>query len=128
MRVLRVFRLMLALFALGAAMAGPAAATQAMAARAMPCHEASLAGLSGAVFAVPIAAHSRANAAIADAGTRPDAARPHLCCVLSQLVVMPLAAPVVRSPEPLVAALAIPSGRMPAGVAPSTPVPPPRRS
>lgn len=118
MRVLPLFRLMLALLALGSALTGPAAAAanRALAEpvstmRAMPCHEATL-----------------AQAALRELApsTPQDTLARHLCCVLGQLVVMPLAGPGLLPPEPQARALALPPGRALAGIAPATPVPPPR--
>ncbi|WP_018387257.1 hypothetical protein [Ancylobacter sp. FA202] len=125
MRLLSVFRLMLALVALGAALAGPAAATRAMAApamgssgvavSAMPCHEAALNQVPSSLHGVPAAA---------DVATSPMP--PHLCCVLSHLVVSPPAAPALLPPEAVRAPLALPEGRSLAGLTLATPVPPPR--
>ncbi|WP_428030877.1 hypothetical protein [Ancylobacter sp.] len=119
--MLGLFRLMLALLALGVALAGPAAATQAMAGRAMPCHEAALADVPPA----PLASFAVA-LAVSDAGTLPQPMVGHLCCVLGHLVVVPLAAPTLQPPEAHRAVRAIPTGRALLGVAPPTPVPPPR--
>lgn len=130
MRLLSVFRLMLALLALGAALAGPAAATRVlaapamgssgmgssgMAASAMPCHAATLDQVSSSLHGVP---------AVADVATSPMP--PHLCCVLTHLVVSPPAAPVLLPPEAARAPLALPEGRPLAGLSLATPVPPPR--
>lgn len=140
MGLLRFIRLMLALLALGSAMAGSAAASLAMAARAMPCHEAGMADVP-AMFAAPMASHAGMGvetkplamtaSAVATGGQMlhppgPDGSPLHLCCVLSQLVAMPLAAPALRLPEPHVAALALPEGEMLRGLSLATPVPPPR--
>ena len=124
MRLLSVFRLMLALVALGAALTGPAAATRAMAAPAMgssgmPCHEAALSE-------VPPTLHlmMAAQPAVAESATSPAA--PHLCCVLSPLVVTLQVAPALVLPEAERTALALPEGRPLAGLTLATPVPPPR--
>ncbi|MDQ0348190.1 hypothetical protein [Ancylobacter vacuolatus] len=134
MRLLSVFRLMLALVALGAVLAGPAAATRAMAApgigssgigssgmgsSAMPCHEALRDQVPRALDAAP-AGHPL----VADAAASPLS--PHLCCVLSALVMTPPAAPALRPPEAERAPLALPAGRPLAGLALPIPVPPPR--
>lgn len=141
MGLLRSIRLMLALLALGAAMAGSASASLAMAARAMPCHEAGLADVPAAMFATPSGLHAGLGAQTKPlamtssapvAGGQmlhppgPNPSPPHLCCVLSQLVAPPLAAPALRLPEPHVAALALPQGGMLSGLSLATPVPPPR--
>lgn len=114
---LRWLRLLLALCALGAALASPVAAARAMAAPgpavsdpAMPCHE---------------AASETAQAAPSVAPTQKPAAS-HLCCVLTQTVVPPLAAPALPVPEAVSARPAVPAETTRAGLAPPIPVPPPR--
>ena len=119
-----MIRLIAALVSLGFAMAGPAAAAQAMAVRLavpamvaapMPCHEAAQAGAThGDAGPAGLPAH-RAGAALG-----------HLCCVLTCLVVPPLAAaqPFLR--------LAVPAAHDPRPAPPLTgaslarPDPPPR--
>lgn len=122
MRVRGLFRLMVALLALGAAMAGPAAAARAMVgpavvSPAMPCHETAAdpgSSARAAPHALPL---------LADAGLRPPS---HLCCVLSQAVVTPLAAPALALPEAVRTRPALPAESALAGLVPPIPVPPPR--
>lgn len=113
--VLRNLRLALALLALAVALAGPGAALAAgPLAAPMPCHEAVGAGVS-----VPGAQPDHA------AGTTDIAAR-HLCCVLAQIVLPPLAVPDLAPPLWQIAALPLPGEALLPGRVPAIPVPPPR--
>lgn len=121
MRVRGLFRLVLALLALGGVLAGPAAAARVMATPAltaalpgapgMPCHEAA----DGAGL----------RTAPSDAGTT-RLAPTHLCCVLTQTVATPLAALVLPVPDAKAARPARPVGMTREGRFPPIPVPPPR--
>ncbi|WP_371347141.1 hypothetical protein [Ancylobacter sp. IITR112] len=121
MRVRGLFRLMLALLALGAALASPVAAARAMAAPGpaasaptMPCHEA----------ASEMTQASAAAAPSVTPGQKPAAS--HLCCVLTQTVVPPLTAPALPVPEAVSARPCVRAETIRAGLAPPIPVPPPR--
>ena len=118
---IRLLRLLLALCALGAALASPVAAARAMAAPvpaasapAMPCHETA----------------SQAAQAVAQASqTVTPAQKPaasHLCCVLTQTVLPPLSTPALPVPEAVSARPAVRAETTRAGLAPRIPVPPPR--
>lgn len=118
---LRLLRLLLALCALGAALASPVAAARAMAAPgpavsdpAMPCHE-----------AASETAQALAAAALSITPAQKPAAS-HLCCVLTQTVVPPLSAPALPVPEAVSARPSVPAETIRAGLAPPIPVPPPR--
>lgn len=118
---LRLLRLLLALCALGAALASPVAAARAMAAPgpavydpAMPCHEAASEMTQAAAAAAPSVTP----------GQKPTAS--HLCCVLTQTVVPPLSAPALPVPEAVSARPSVPAETIWAGLAPPIPVPPPR--
>lgn len=111
---LRWLRLLLALCALGAALASPVAVARAMAAPApamsgpvLPCHETAS---EMAQTVTPV--------------QKPAAS--HLCCVLTQTVVPPLSAPALPVPEAVSARPAVPAETKLAGLAPRIPVPPPR--
>jgi len=129
MKLMREVRLLLALLALAFCMAGPAAAAANMVARpatldVAPCHEAGRELGQGAHPGI----HASASHMGAPMGSvlNPDPARPHLCCVISQLVAPLLAPPALRLPEarPLV----LRAGPEPSssGREPAIPVPPPR--
>ncbi|MPT21650.1 MAG: hypothetical protein E2577_00785 [Starkeya sp.] len=114
---IRLLRLLLALCALGAALASPVAAARAMAAPgpavsdpALPCHETALEMTRAALSVTP--------------GQKPAAS--HLCCVLTQTVVPPLSTPALPVPEAVSARPAVPAETTRAGLAPPIPVPPPR--
>lgn len=128
MDLCRLFRLMVALLALGAAMAGSASATRAMAVPVspMPCHETAFEPASNtpAILAgMPVASGAVASVFPASGS---DAPLPHLCCVLSLLVTPPLAAPVLALPAPRATALDVPVTAALEGLAWPAPVPPPR--
>ncbi|UOK69496.1 hypothetical protein [Ancylobacter polymorphus] len=118
---LRWLRLLLALCALGAALASPVAAARAIAAPGpavsdpvLPCHE---------------TASEAAQAAAQASQTVTPAQKPaasHLCCVLTQAVVPPLTSPALPVPEAVSARPAVPAETTRAGLAPRIPVPPPR--
>lgn len=112
-----LLRLLLALCALGAALASPVAAARAMAAPvaaasapAMPCHETASEMAQVAQTLTP--------------AQKPAAS--HLCCVLTQTVVPPLSAPALPVPEAVSARPAVRAETTRAGLAPAIPVPPPR--
>ena len=134
MRLAHTLRLIVALIALGFAMAGSVAAASAMEPSMLACHE---------------QVHEQVHGGMSDAGSAPahlihacsagghttvdmghpmgaDAARLHMCCVLSQLMAPPLTAPGLSHPAPRTSALLIPLARRLAGVSLATPVPPPR--
>jgi hypothetical protein len=116
-----LLRLLLALCALGAALASPVAAARAMAAPgpavsdlAMPCHE---------------TASEMAQAVAQASQTLTPAEKPaasHLCCVLTQTVVPPLSAPALPVREAVSARPAVRAETTRTGLAPRIPVPPPR--
>lgn len=148
---MRVLRLVLALLALGFAMGGQAGASVAMARKSMPCHEPTRL----AQFVAPATGHahevgyghmppehdmpSLPHAGVMAAGQAvagpdmmghafvPDAARLHLCCVMSLLVAPPVSAPAVAIPMPRALVLEVPVASELAGLVPAIPVPPPRR-
>ena len=114
---LRWLRLLLALCALGAALASPVAAARAMAAPGpavsgpvLPCHETASEAAQASQTVTP--------------AQKPAAS--HLCCVLTQTVAPPLTAPALPVPEAVSARPAVPAETTRAGLAPPIPVPPPR--
>lgn len=130
MRLAHTLRLIVALLALGFAMAGSAAASIAMAPSMLPCHEQAHGDMADAGNASAHITHagSAGDHAMLDMGhpMAPDAARLHMCCVLSQLMAPLLAAPGLSHPAPHMSALFIPLAQRLKGVALATPVPPPR--
>ncbi|QFR33017.1 hypothetical protein [Ancylobacter sp. TS-1] len=131
----RTLRLMIALLALTAALAGSAAGSAAMARATMPCHEPALVASVAtgheahgghSTHAVETAGEARGQGAILAQPPAPDAVRLHLCCVLSQLLVTPLAAPDLQPRLPRALALAVPAGTERDGRVLPIPVPPPR--
>lgn len=138
MALLRTLRLIIAFLALAAALAGSAAGSAAMARATMPCHEPALVpalvevasgheshGEHSATPAAATVAAKGQGAALAQPPA-PDAVRLHLCCVLSQLLVTPLAVPTLQPRLPRALALALPPGTERAGRVEPIPVPPPR--
>ncbi len=133
MRLAHTLRLIVALLALGFAMAGSAAASIAMAPSMLPCHEQVNQQAHGGMADAGNPAHvthagSAGGHAMLDMGhpMAPDAARLHMCCVLSQLMAPLQAAPGLSHPAPRTSALFTPLAQRLAGVALATPVPPPR--
>lgn len=132
----RTLRLMIALLALTAALAGSAAGSAAMARATMPCHEPALVASVAtgheahgghSTHAVHAATgEARGQGAVLLHPPAPDAVRLHLCCVLSQLLVTPLAVPALQPRLPRALALAVPAGTARDGRVLPIPVPPPR--
>ncbi|WP_159598852.1 hypothetical protein [Starkeya nomas] len=130
MALLKIFRVLLALLALGSAMAGAASASAAMAKRSTPCHESAMSAAGeGHAAAGHVAPASLASAKGSEGTLHPpasDAVRLHLCCVLSQLVASPFTVPAIVPPVSRVVALLPPVGAALSGLTLATPVPPPR--
>ncbi|MCK0209664.1 hypothetical protein MWN33_16650 [Starkeya koreensis] len=130
---MRALRLIIAFLALTAALAGSAAGSVAMARASMPCHEPAVREVADAhgghggpsAHAASVAVVMGQGAALAQPPA-PDAVRLHLCCVLSQLLVTPLAAPALQPRLPGALVLALPPGTERAGRVEPIPVPPPR--
>lgn len=146
MRRIALARLIAALIALAFTLTGPVTAAQAMgaqigmmsqtgtAAGAMPCHEGVAAQAEAALAKVSVASVSVASvsytAAVAStvAPHEGGAALSHLCCVLTCLMVPPLAASQLVVPLAVAAPLAAGPARPLSGTGLARPDPPPRHA
>lgn len=133
MPLTRTLRLIVALLAVGSTMTGAASSAAAMTSRSMDCHE-TVAAETAPAETAPAGHGGHGGSTIAAAVEQgagkaqipSDAMRLHLCCVLSLLVVPPLAEPRLALRLPDVAVLAPADLARLVGVNWPAPVPPPR--
>ncbi|MCB4769529.1 hypothetical protein LGR54_13000 [Ancylobacter sp. Lp-2] len=141
LRRIALARLIAALIALAFTLTGPVTAAQAMgaqigmtsridnAAGAMPCHEGAAAQAEAALAKVPVAKVSYAADAVATVAPHDGgAALSHLCCVLTCLMVPPLAASQLVVPLAVAAPLAAGPALPLSGTGLARPDPPPRHA